>query len=104
MAANDAIYVQTSKTIGQQVVSAANQLRNVKNVIGDIKNILDHMTDGLVDNGQAGVANNYYDLEIHLGLEAGKGAVLYTLISTLQTQINASAAAASFSTKVLPSA
>ena len=98
MAANDAILLNTSKTLGLQIVSAANQLRAFKNSISDLNNQLAHLTVGGADN-----ATNYQTLEAQTGAPAGQGKTLYDLIILLQTQVNSSGAVADFSTKVLTS-
>lgn len=92
MAVNDAILVSTTgKSLGQQVVAAANQLRAVKGNVNDLASIFAHLTDGAT----------FATLEAQLGLAAGQGAVLYALVNTLQTQINGSSAVTDFSSKVI---
>lgn len=92
MAANDAILVSTTnRSLAQQVVSAANQLRAVKGNINDLASIFAHLTDGVT----------FATLESQLGLSAGQGTTLYTLVNTLQTQINGSSAVTDFSSKVI---
>jgi len=92
MAANDVVLVTTSgKTLGLQVVSAANQLRSVKTSVNDLANIFAHLSDGVT----------FSTLEAQLGLSAGQGTVIYALVNTLQSQINGSTAVTDFSTKVI---
>ena len=92
MAVKDAIIVTTlNKALGSQVVSSSTQLRNVKTQINDLASILAHMTDGV----------DFVMIESQLGLATGDGTKLYTLINTLQTQINGSGAVADFSTKII---
>jgi hypothetical protein len=90
-AAVDYIPVANVKTWGQQTVTLGNMLRTIRAMVSDQKAAMDHLTDGTTD---------FTKIEAQFGLAAGDGIRLYTLMSTLNTQITGSTAVNDFANKV----
>jgi len=94
MATKDAILVTfQNKNNANQLLGIANQLKGVVSLVNDVANIMSHMTDGTSD---------FTMIESQFGLQTGQGQAVYTLVTTLKTQIGASSAVADITSKVQP--
>lgn len=86
------ILVNQTKTLGAQMYMLSNNLRDARAKVSDLKLIMDNMTDGV----------DFTVIEAQFGLVTGKGTLLYTLITTLNTQISGSTALNQFVNEVTP--
>lgn len=76
--AADFIVVNRQKNLGNTLVRAADQLRELREMIDRLKDVGNHSNDGI----------SYAVMEANFGLAAGTGANVLTLIGLIDTILN----------------
>ena len=83
-AANDYLVVDRSKQAGNQLVSAAENIREIREKIDKLNDAVSRMHDG----------SDYTTVEAQFGLASGKGANFVTLLALIHTIFNSNGAVA----------